>query len=235
MKKSSAIISIHTALPLGAMIAAVGCNGSPDGEFIRLGNANQSLYVLSTAVWDTNQIDVCWTTSGFETEKQWVEDTITGTWQAYINMTFNGWDACPSDMSSFKGVAITPGDEMVVRNGLGQQSDNVSDMELDFTASPQATWTRCIANSLGREDCIRIVSIHEFGHSLAFAHEQLRPDTPASCTAPKSGTPGDTMPGDYDPVSIMNYCGNGTELTSWDISGAIATYGMAPALVEVVT
>jgi hypothetical protein len=123
-----------------------------------------------------------------------VKDAITRSWQAYIDIEFTGWDDCPSNMSGFVGVQLTPGTSNVVRNGLGQQSDNISEMELDFSASPQSRRTRCINNSLNREDCIRATSTHEFGHALNFAHERPRPDTPASCTASKTGTYGDTMP-----------------------------------------
>lgn len=121
---------------------------------------------------------------------------------------------------------------MMVIGGLGNQK-GMSRMELDFTASPQSRWKRCAANHLDRRTCIKVVSIHEFGHSLGFAHEHNRPDTPSSCTQPASGSMGKPMPGAWDGESIMNYCSTATSLSSGDVRGAIQLYG-APGRTDVV-
>lgn len=111
---------------------------------------------------------------------------------------------------------------MVVRNGLGQQGDDVSDMELDFR-NPIGGWTRCTGNGLNREKCIRAVAIHEFGHSLGFPHEHNRPDE-TECSAANSGSTGSDYVTPYDPVSIMNYCGLAITPSPLDLLGAEILY-----------
>lgn len=210
-----------TTVTLMLVLFLGSCEMSTNTEEIDLLSESSKLYVRSSRIWTDSQIPVCWTNDGFENEKKWVRNEITNTWQSVAGVTFTGWGLCTSDVNS--GIVITPGTANVVSDGLGETGDGTSPMELDFSASPETRWTRCINNSLSREECIRATSIHEFGHSLAFAHEHLRADE-TGCTADDRGTYGDTTLTPYDEISIMNYCGDATGLSEFDILGAQICY-----------
>jgi hypothetical protein len=229
---------MSTALLLAAT-AASGCllegeDGS-DYESVGVGASENGLYYLSTRLQTARPIRVCWTSTPPVADAKTVQDTITAAWPSFANVSFSGWAACPSPMGTFAGIAIKPGTVNVVRNGLGVQADGVSDMELDFSASPQTVWDQCTRNSLSRSACIAATAIHEFGHSLAFAHEHRRPDNEGKCLFdPRLDAFGDTTFGDFDRDSILNYCVQapyGIRPSVVDIQGAISVYGMAPALV----
>lgn len=81
-------------------------------------------------------------------------------------------------------------------------------LNLDF-ASYQG---HCTASSL-KEMCVKNEAIHEFGHVLAFIHEQDRLDTPDACIDQVLAdepqyqfTPNGFVLGPWDLDSIMNYC-----------------------------
>lgn len=96
--------------------------------------------------------------------------------------------------------------------------------------------------------------VHEFGHSMGFDHEQdgagpnslekiacarslcmrglANATTFAECLEDDLDQGGGDVLNltDYDPTSVMNYCGNNTAfLSGSDIAGAIARYGPPPA------
>lgn len=202
-----------------AALGLTGCGSPTEGNSDQL---SQNLWVAASRVWDTNEIAVCWVTSGNSTEKSWVRSAVENSWGEATGIDFTGWGSCPSSLSNFKGIAITGGSQMVVRGGLGQPLDDVSDMELDFR-DPIGGWTRCTANNLDRAACIKAVSIHEFGHSLGFPHEHNRPDQVA-CSAPPQGSTGDSFVTAYDSMSIMNYCGFATKPSLLDLLGAEILY-----------
>lgn len=105
-------------------------------------------------------------------------------------------------------------------------------MMLNFT---YASWGTSCATQVNF--CTTVIAVHEFGHALGFAHEQNRPDTPASCTDAPQGTSGNVLFTSWDLASVMNYCnpswsGNGT-LSPIDIMAVQTYYGNVPTYTEI--
>ncbi|HKY35617.1 MAG TPA: hypothetical protein VJN18_06760 [Polyangiaceae bacterium] len=213
-------------LLLAASLLFAGCENLDEGV---ASTHTDDLYVLSTTTWEPGSvIDVCFDSNVAGSDRT---AALVGArvWESLANISFADVGTCPG--SGFSGIWITGGDEMVVRGGLGEQADGISDMEIDTRSGVEGLYGVCTVDSLSRADCIARICVHEFGHSLAFAHEQNRPDNFGQCSiGVGSGSHGDTTYGEFDVDSVMSYCSNLRELTWADRRGAVAVYGIAPSL-----
>jgi hypothetical protein len=190
-------------------------------------NDGFDLYTKESTIWSSSVIPVCWENpiSNFNAEMNWVKNAVEGSWESVSAVNFTDWGSCNSRS---KGIRVQINDEGAHTKGLGSQLNSVQNgMVLNFTFQ---RWSPSCQST--RENCIKVIAVHEFGHALGFAHEQVRPDTPSYCTKEKQGSPGDRVIGAWDLDSVMNYCNpnwnGGGNLSGTDIQGVQIVYGKPP-------
>lgn len=206
--------SILFIAPLASL--APGCvDDETLGEAPPVSATGAPLLVAASNAWPIGPIEVCWNPISTQTDpakREVVRRALEESWSAVTQVTFTGWGNCSStgDPSNRISVHTRPGRSAA---SIGKSGSNWIGLDLDTPP-------------------LRATTIHEFGHSLGFYHEQADPRTPAWCTDNdgdlRANPPGSIPAGYWDATSIMNYCNphwsNGA-LSRMDIIGARKYYG----------
>jgi Repeat of unknown function (DUF5648) len=179
------------------------------------------LAALKSTLWEIKSIPVCWEnpSPADVTERLWVQNGVSATWERYSDIRFTGWGKCGQNSS---GIRILIANEWPRVKELGNRLNaKENGMVLNFD------WDGCVdkSNPASRQFCATVIGVHEFGHALGFSHEQNRED----CKCNKDqGTDGDFYGTPCDINSIMNYCNpvynNNGQLSTYDIIGLHVMY-----------
>jgi len=233
--------------------AASGCTQQVDQPVDTVGSANQELYLLGKT-WPGGSVSVCFDSQDGNNSAllSQARKLLADSWSSAANISFTGWGSCnylaTTTARSFVAVHFAAGTNGVtsVRGRVAAKpvATALCGPFVSTCFTPGVTHVTLISDDPDRfQQQFRYEVIHEFGHALAFAHEQERPDnwtvanTPIFCNQTQGtikALPGGTTETTFfDVASIMDYCTTEplvggpfrTSLSAGDIQGVRKVYG----------
>jgi Hemopexin len=225
--------SFVTVFGLIGLFAGAGCGDLESDEQIE--TTESELNVSAGVIWKTLSIPVCWLnpSAATDAQREAVRLAVANSWEVNTRVRFTGWQICPPSPEPSTGIRIQiindPNVEPHV-NGFGRAIPQGLQTGMILNLNPIPGTRFCPAflpgfPSITGSDCLYGHAVHEFGHALGFVGEDTRPDSLLNCTGLNIGN---TLVGNYDPLSVMNHCNDlrifGT-LTPGDIDGVQQFYG----------
>lgn len=170
--------------------------------------AAQALSIRTVDVRGDHQVPVCFQIGSPTTGRALMRSAAEFTWVAETGLVLTGWDTCTT-ANPWRTIEVRH-ETLLLPHAIGNY------IAINFgSASLRATFA------------------HELGHSLAFMHEQAR--RTSTCSIQQvleypgwNEVGGGTNFGDYDRLSVMNYCGllrDQDVVSPTDSAGAGAYYG----------
>jgi hypothetical protein len=191
-----------------------------------LETSQSALYGKPSTYWNTRSsngvFNVCWdpaTVSDptFDFERGVVEDAVKRNWARFARLNAIGengdrWETCSSPAAPGLHVRMSKDQCGGSNSGLGTEMDGVASPdglripdcdEVELPNNPACPTT----GGPTQEQCLRRVTLHEFGHGIGFFHEEERSgETHPDCNGnSNSGFVGQKY-GAYNNRSVMSEC-----------------------------
>lgn len=214
------------------LIALVVCLIAFAGCGKKTCDSQPSALVTTVDLWpDPDNIPVCWINpeGASDAVRKSLQDHLAEEYGEKTSVTFVGFEKCTeSQMTEAvirvfirKDAKFGSGRSLVgAKKGIGVLPHGGT-MEL----SVPTNWPR--RGDTWRKKKVMYATLHEFGHALGLRHEHLREDA-HSCKHATGVPPENSRPvGEYDTVSVMNYCSKSRtfRLSEGDVAGVEALYG----------